>query len=56
MDFLGFSVYSEHLNEYLMILSSDIRSRYLAFFQSKGHAIVPSSPLLPENDPTTLFT
>lgn len=36
--------------------SSDIRSRYLEFFKKRGHAIVPSAPLVPENDPTTLFT
>ncbi len=38
-------------------LSTDqIRSAYLDFYRSKGHAIIPSAPLLPENDPTTLFT
>lgn len=36
--------------------SHDIRSRFLAFFEKRGHAIVPSAPLVPENDPTTLFT
>ncbi len=36
--------------------SHDIRSRYLAFFEKRGHAIIPSAPLVPENDPTTLFT
>jgi len=36
--------------------TSEIRSKYLEFFKSKGHAIVPSAPLVPENDPTTLFT
>lgn len=36
--------------------SNDIRSRYLKFFERRGHAIVPSAPLVPENDPTTLFT
>lgn len=35
---------------------NEIRKKYLAFFQRKGHAIVPSSGLVPENDPTTLFT
>lgn len=35
---------------------SDVRNRYLEFFSKRGHAIVPSSPLVPENDPTTLFT
>jgi alanyl-tRNA synthetase len=36
--------------------SSDIRTKFLEFFESKGHAIVPSSPLVPANDPTLLFT
>lgn len=34
----------------------DLRSKYLAFFAARGHSIIPSSPLVPENDPTTLFT
>src|SRR3989344_7299422 len=33
-----------------------LRNRYLKFFESKGHTILPSAPLAPENDPTTLFT
>ncbi len=36
--------------------SNQIRSDFLAFFQGKGHAIVPSAPLVPGNDPTLLFT
>ncbi len=36
--------------------SSQIRDKYLRFFQSRGHQIIPSAPLVPENDPTTLFT
>ena len=36
--------------------SSDIRQRFLDFFQQKGHDIVTSSPLVPANDPTLLFT
>jgi alanyl-tRNA synthetase len=36
--------------------SSQIRSSFLEFFKSKGHAIVSSSPLVPGNDPTLLFT
>ena len=36
--------------------TSDIRSAYLDFFARHGHAITPSAPLIPENDPTTLFT
>jgi alanyl-tRNA synthetase len=36
--------------------TNELREKYLKFFESKGHAIVPSAPLVPENDPTTLFT
>lgn len=35
--------------------SHDIRSRFLTFFQKRGHAIIPSASLVPENDPTVLF-
>ena len=36
--------------------SSEIRQQFLDYFKSKGHAIVASSPLVPGNDPTLLFT
>ncbi len=36
--------------------TSDIRAKFLSFFASKGHAVIPSAKLVPENDPTTLFT
>jgi len=36
--------------------SSDIRQKFLQFFASQGHTIVPSSSLVPANDPTLLFT
>ena len=36
--------------------SSEIRDKFLRFFESKGHAIVRSSSLVPGNDPTLLFT
>ncbi|MFS1875394.1 alanine--tRNA ligase [Enterovibrio norvegicus] len=40
-----------------MYMSTDeIRTAYLEFFESKGHQIVPSSSLVPANDPTLLFT
>jgi alanyl-tRNA synthetase len=35
---------------------SEVRSKYLDFFKVRGHAIIPSAPIKPENDPTTLFT
>ena len=34
----------------------EIRAKYLEFFEKRGHAIIPSAPIIPENDPTTLFT
>ncbi len=34
----------------------EVRAKYLAFFKEQGHAIIPSSSLVPQNDPTTLFT
>ncbi len=36
--------------------SAEIRDKYLKFFEKRGHKIVPSALLVPENDPTTLFT
>jgi len=36
--------------------ASDIRSTFLKFFESKGHAVVASSPVVPGDDPTLLFT
>ena len=36
--------------------SSEIRESFLQFFAARGHKIVPSSPLLPKDDPTILFT
>lgn len=36
--------------------SKDLREMYLKFFESKSHAIIPSASLIPENDPTVLFT
>ncbi|MDR0529230.1 MAG: alanine--tRNA ligase [Zoogloeaceae bacterium] len=36
--------------------SAEIREKFLRFFASKGHTIVSSSPLIPANDPTLMFT
>jgi alanyl-tRNA synthetase len=35
---------------------AEVRKRYLEFFAARGHVMVPSATLVPENDPTTLFT
>ncbi|MDP3955980.1 MAG: alanine--tRNA ligase [bacterium] len=35
--------------------SHDIRIRFLEFFKKRGHAVIPSAPLVPENDPSVLF-
>ncbi len=39
-----------------MTSGNEIRAKYLAYMEKHGHAIIPSSALIPENDPTTLFT
>ncbi|MEX0931336.1 MAG: alanine--tRNA ligase [Candidatus Paceibacterota bacterium] len=35
--------------------SYEIRKRFLDFFEKRGHALIPSAPLVPENDPSVLF-
>ncbi len=39
----------------MQISSSQLRQKYLDFFRSKNHAIIPSAPLVPENDASVLF-
>lgn len=39
-----------------MYSAKEIRSKYLKFFNKKGHAIIDSASVIPENDPTVLFT
>jgi alanyl-tRNA synthetase len=39
-----------------MISSADIRRKFMEFFRSKGHIIVPSAPIVIKNDPSLLFT
>ena len=38
------------------ITSENLREKFLRFMESKGHKIIPSASLIPENDPTVLFT
>lgn len=40
----------------MKITSQEIRQKYIDFFREKEHAIIPSAPVVPENDPTVLFT
>ena len=39
-----------------MKTSAELRQAFLTFFKDKGHEVVPSSSLVPGNDPTLLFT
>lgn len=39
----------------MQITSLQLRQKYLDFFRSKNHAIIPSAPLVPENDASVLF-
>lgn len=36
--------------------TGEVRERFLQFYKARGHSILPSAPLVPANDPTTLFT
>ncbi len=36
--------------------TAEVRKKFLEYFESQGHAIIPSSAIIPQNDPTTLFT
>lgn len=40
----------------IKLTGKELRQKYLDFFKSKGHTIMPSASLIPENDPTVLFT
>ena len=36
--------------------AKELRELYLGFFKDRGHKVIPSASLIPENDPTVLFT
>ena len=36
--------------------SNELKKKFLEFFKNKNHAVIPSSSLIPENDPAVLFT
>ncbi|MFZ2663841.1 MAG: alanine--tRNA ligase [Patescibacteria group bacterium] len=36
--------------------TKELKEKYIKFFKDKGHAVIPSASLIPENDPTVLFT
>lgn len=40
----------------IVMKSEEIRSKFIEFFRKRGHAILPSASLVPENDPSVLFT
>ncbi len=42
--------------KYIYMTSKEIRQKYLDFFASKGHTVVPSAPMVIKNDPTLMFT
>src|SRR6185503_4161134 len=47
---------SDNNSIFALMTASEIRQAFLEFFQSKGHVIVPSAPIVIKNDPTLMFT
>ena len=43
-------------NTLRLISADELRSMFLAFYEQRGHAVIPSASLIPENDPSVLFT
>lgn len=39
-----------------MVTAQELRKKYISFFQERGHALIPGAPLIPEHDPSVLFT
>ncbi len=42
--------------KYFLMTSGELKKKFLEFFKEKGHAIIPGASLIPEHDPTVLFT
>ena len=40
----------------MQMTSKELRERFLRFFEKRGHSVIPSASLIPEMDPTVLFT
>ena len=36
--------------------ANELRAMFLRFFRDRGHSVIPSASVIPENDPTVLFT
>src|SRR5690606_1910237 len=55
-DFVRLGVPLRQESPRLSLSSREIRASFLRFFEERGHRVVPSAPLVPEGDPTLLFT
>jgi alanyl-tRNA synthetase len=53
---LRFFILCAPFHSLTVMKTADVRSAYLKFFEQRGHRLVSSSPLVPHNDPTLLFT
>ena len=51
----GFLFWEKSKKEKAMT-AKELRTMYVSFFRERGHREIPSASLLPENDPTVLFT
>jgi len=58
ISFIDSESQNNHLSQFpvMPLTAREIRQQFLDFFKSKGHIIVPSSPIVVKNDPTLLFT
>jgi alanyl-tRNA synthetase len=49
-------IFGSEISDMKALKSYELRKQYIEFFKERGHAVIPSSSLIPENDPTVLFT